>query len=215
MDEVLKEILNSPKLPDYVEELKQYLAVEDARRMAFYESMRDDEKAEFINGEVIMSSPAKNKHLVVVANLSSILTQFARKNRVGVVRGEKALIRLRRNDFEPDLCFFRKEIADTFEPDTILFPVPDFVVEVLSKSTEKRDRGIKFIDYALNGVREYWLADADEKSIEQYLLEGDVFTLHEKVDHGTVRCKILEGLEIPLIAIFDEEENETFLKEIR
>ncbi len=109
MDAVLRDILESPKLPDYVNELQQYLLQEEAKRNAFYENVRDDEKAEFINGEVILSSPSRDKHTVVVDNLSNILIRFGRKNKSGVVRGEKSLVKLRRNDFEPDICFFRKE----------------------------------------------------------------------------------------------------------
>ena len=214
MDNVLKDIIDSPKLPDYVDELQQYLLQEEAKRTAFYENVSDDEKAEFINGEVICSSPARDKHTVIVNNLSSIFIRFARKNKAGVVRGEKSLVRLRRNDFEPDVYFFRKEIADTFNDDTMFYPVPDFVVEVLSDSTEKRDRGVKFVDYALNGVKEYWLVNYKNQFIEQYFLEKEVFVLAEKVQHGTVRCLVLEGLEIPLKAIFNEEHNELFLREM-
>lgn len=214
MDNVLKDIIDSPKLPDYVDELQQYLVREEAKRTAFYENVSDDVKAEFINGEVICSSPARDKHTVIVYNLSSIFLRFARKNKAGVVRGEKSLVRLRRNDFEPDVCFFRKEIADTFNDDTMFYPVPDFVVEVLSDSTEKRDRGVKFVDYALNGVKEYWLVNYRNQFIEQYFLEKGVFVLAEKVQHGTVRCLVLDGLEIPLKAIFNEEHNELFLREM-
>lgn len=214
MDNLLKHIIDSPKLPDYVNELQQYLLEEEAKRNAFYENVSDDEKAEFINGEVIFSSPAKEKHNMVVGNLNYIFSRFARKFKLGIVRGEKALVKMRRNDFEPDICFFRKEIADTFKGDTMFYPVPDFVVEVLSDTTQKRDRGVKFVDYALNDVKEYWLVDTDKKSVEQYILEGEVFMLAEKRQHGTIRCKVLEGLEVPLDAIFDEEDNEAFLREM-
>lgn len=130
------------------------------------------------------------------------------------MRGEKSLVRLRRNDFEADICYFRKEIADTFHDDTMFYLVPDFILEVLSDSTEKRDRGIKFVDYALNGVKEYWLVNYKNQFIEQYFLENEVFVLGEKVQHGTICCIVLKGLEIPLKAIFDEEDNELFLKEM-
>lgn len=214
MDNVLKDILDSPKLPDYVEELQQYLLQEEAKRNAFYENVRDDEKAEFINGKVVYHSPAKEKHLAVIENLGNILSRFVRKNKAGLIRREKALVKLRRNDFEPDICYFRKEISDAFDSNTMFFPVPDFVVEVLSSSTEKIDRGVKFVDYALNGVNEYWLIDGDKKVVEQFFLESDSFVLNEKVQHGTVRCKVLEGLEIPLEAIFEEGANEAFLRQI-
>ena len=123
------------------------------RRTAFYQTVSGDEKAEFINGEVICSSPARDKHTVIVNNLSSIFIKFARKNKAGVVRGEKWFVGLHGNEFEPDVWFFRKEIADTFNDDTMFYSVPDFATEVLSDSTGKRDRGVKFVDYALNELK--------------------------------------------------------------
>ena len=39
------------------------------------------------------------------------------------------------------------------------YPAPDFIAEILSPSTDERDRGIKFEDYAAHGVGEYWLLD--------------------------------------------------------
>ncbi|NJO00879.1 MAG: Uma2 family endonuclease [Bacteroidia bacterium] len=48
------------------------------------------------------------------------------------------------------------------------FPPPDFIIEILSESTEDRDRGIKMIDYALRQVQEYWLIDPEAKALEQY-----------------------------------------------
>ena len=122
MDHVLKDIIDSLKLLGYVNELQQYLLQEEAKRNVFYENVRDDEKAEFINGEVIYSSPALEKHTAVVYNLGSILNRFTRKNKSGAVRGEKSLVRLRRNDFKPDICFLRKEIADVFNDDTMFYP---------------------------------------------------------------------------------------------
>lgn len=214
MDAVLTPIIQSPRLPDYVRELTDYLQAEEERRGVFYRDLRDDIKAEFINGEIVCHSPAKEKHNVIVQNLSFIFLRFVRKHKVGVVRTEKALVRLQRNDFEPDICFFRKEVASQFSDDTMFYPAPDFVVEVLSESTEHRDRGIKMDDYALNGVKEYWLVDTDKKVVEQYLLQGEKYSLKEKLSHGTVQCQVLAGLEVPVSAIFDASENEAYLNSI-
>lgn len=214
MDSLLKNILLSPKLPDYIQEMQEYLQQEKEKRNTFYEIVRDDEKAEFISGEIVYHSPSKEKHTLIIENLGCILQKFVRKNGLGAIRREKALVQLRRNDFEPDICFFRKEVADNFEPDTMFYPAPDFVVEVLSSSTESKDRGIKFIDYALNGVKEYWLIDPDQQFVEQYFLDGEKFVLAEKVKHGTICCNVIDDLEIPLTAIFNEEENDAFLSKI-
>jgi len=58
------------------------------------------------------------------------------------------------------------------------------------------------------------VVDADKKSVEQYLLQNSEFELAEKIQHGTVRCKVLDGLVIPLEAIFNEDKNEEFQREI-
>lgn len=214
MDTVLAPLLQSPKLPDYVRELTDYLKAEQERREAFYQKVRDDEKAEFINGEIICHSPAKEKHNFIRQNLELIFVRFVRKQKTGIIRTEKSLVKLTRNDFEPDLCFFGREKAATLESETMFYPAPDFVVEILSSSTEKRDRGIKKDDYALHGVQEYWIINPETREVEQYLLAGEQYELKEKIGHGTVRCSVMQGLEIPLTAIFEEEENENFLQRL-
>ena len=80
-------------LPHYIDELQQYLLQEEANRTAFYENVTNDEKAEFINGDVIRFSPARDKHTVIVYNISSTFIRFARKNKAEVVRGKKSLVR--------------------------------------------------------------------------------------------------------------------------
>lgn len=62
-----------------------------------------------------------------------------------------------------------------FDKELTIFPVPDFVVEILSVSTEERDKGIKLEDYEYNGVLEYWIVDADVNEIHQNILVGSKY----------------------------------------
>jgi Uma2 family endonuclease len=83
------------------------------------------------------------------------------------------------------------------------FPAHDFVVEVLSPSTEVRDRGVKFDDYALHGVKEYWIIDAEKEELEQYILENDKFVLFEKLHADkNVQSKVITGFTIALNELF-------------
>jgi Uma2 family endonuclease len=50
---------------------------------------------------------------------------------------------------------------------------PDLVVEVVSPSTEARDRGIKLERYRHFGVREYWIVDADRRTVEVWRGSAD------------------------------------------
>ena len=55
------------------------------------------------------------------------------------------------------------------------------MVEILSKSTEKKDRGVKFNDYESHNVEEYWIIDTNKKVIEQYLLQKGRYELIVKI----------------------------------
>lgn len=203
----VQKLLRSPKLPFYVQQFQSLLDDEGERRARFYEEMTEREKTEFINGEVVVHSPVLLRHLAASSNLLNLLKIFVSKHQLGFVGYEKMLITLSRNDYEPDICFFAKARAQHFTPDQMKFPAPDFVVEVLSASTEKYDRGIKFEDYALHGVREYWIVDPDKETLEQYLLsqETETFELAVKVNAGMVTSQVLSGFSIPVRAIFDEQ----------
>ena len=104
----------------------------------------------------------------VTDNLVNLLRHFVVVNDLGEVFTEKALVCLTRNDYEPDVSFFGAEKAQEIDRDTMQFPAPDLVVEVLSESTAYRDRGVKWDDYALHQIQEYWIIDCDEQAIEQY-----------------------------------------------
>lgn len=202
------ELLKRPDLPLLMAEVKRQLDDEAIRRHAFREWLDEDKKAEFINGEVVMHSPVKRIHLKISGNLTLLLDIHVRRHKLGVIMAEKALVTLTRNDYEPDISFYVRERAAAFTDDQMLFPAPDLVVEILSKSTAKYDRGIKLTDYAAHGVREYWIIDPAHEVVEQYLRVGDdeVFMPPSKLHIGhTLASKIIQGFEIPVEAIFQDD----------
>jgi Uma2 family endonuclease len=205
LDNILDPILHSPRLKEYLNELSSYIRNEEEKREGFYATITEQEKAEFINGEVIFHSPVIRKHNQITGKLFTLLNVFVSAKDLGFVGFEKILIKLSRNDFEPDVCFFRKEVADTFSDKTMFFPAPDFIAEIFSKSTQAIDRGVKFEDYAFHGVKEYWIIDADNETVEQYLLNDEKrYELFVKLNEGTVYCKTVSVFNIPVRALFDE-----------
>lgn len=208
------ELLKSPRLPLYVEELKRALAAENVRRLRFYRETPEGRKAEFINGEVIVNPPARIEHSTAQGLLFSLLSAYVRAHGLGHVGGEKILISLTRNDYEPDICFFATAKARRFRRGQTRFPAPDFIAEILSPSTVGIDRGVKFEDYASHGVAEYWLIDPVKKTLEQYLLEGGEYRLAVKGATGTVRSRAVKGFAIPVQAIFDSRVNLDTLRKL-
>ena len=55
-----------------------------------------------------------------------------------------------------------------------IFGAPDFVVEVLSSSTRKKDMTIKLQKYTDAGVREYWIVDPQKEMVIVYDIEHDL-----------------------------------------
>ena len=115
----------------------------------------------------------------------------------------------------PDICFWTTQRSQAFDGEMMQFPAPDLVIEVLSKSTEKIDRGIKFDDYSAHNVQEYWLVDPRKQGIEQYVLDPDVmaFALANTLKiQDKIESKTLPGFQIPVRAVFDEAaSNETLI----
>lgn len=56
-----------------------------------------------------------------------------------------------------------------------IYGAPDFIVEVLSPSTQKKDMITKLVKYADAGVREYWLVDFSRQKVLVYSFEKDEF----------------------------------------
>lgn len=204
---------NEPSLPLLLDRMHHRLDDERLKRMEFRSWLTEDAKAEFINGSIVMHSPAAEDHNEAVLNLGGIANFYAIHAKAGKVRVEKALIGMTRNDYEPDVAFWRKEVADRFEPGMNVYPIPDLIVEVLSPGKENilRDTETKFNDYAAHGVKEYWIVDPKKKTVEQYLLSTEApntYELHKKaILTDNIESKVMEGFAIPVRAIFEAEAN--------
>lgn len=85
---------------------------------------------------------------------------------------------------------------------------PDFIVEVLSESTAKRDYNEKFNLYEENEVKEYWIANPDLRTIEIYCLEKGVYILYglfdEKEGADVISGKLFPKMKVSLKDVFKD-----------
>ncbi len=207
-------ILEMPNAFLLVDKVQSRLKDEQKRRRHFYKTVEENKKMEFINGEIIFHSPVKLQHNRATKLLCKLLDTLVAKYKLGFVGIEKIMISLTRNDYEPDLCFFGNEKAKNFTNKQVQFPAPDFVVEVLSDSTAKADRTMKFQDYAAHGIEEYWIIDAENELIEQYFLQNENYELLLKAKDATIESIVLPKFKIPIRAVFNETENLKALTEL-
>jgi Uma2 family endonuclease len=211
---LITEILKEPDAYFLLQEAHVALDHEKARRIAFYNDISEQEKVEFINGEIIVHSPVMKRHNSSTVLLSRLMSIYSDTHQLGLVGIEKIMITLTRNDYEPDICFFRKEKSDNFIEKQTLFPAPDFIIEILSEGTKKRDRGVKFQDYAAHDVEEYWIIDPDHQTVEQYHLEDGEYELLLKSSEGNIKSFVMTDFQIPIQSIFDEGINLETLKKL-
>ena len=176
---------------------------------------------EIIEGEKIMSPAANLTHGGIVGRLYMFIGTYLDAQDKGYVLGENTDIHFPDGTlFKPDLSVVLKANEKILDWGGDVHGVPDMVVEVLSKSTKKKDVSIKKDLYEFNGVREYWIVDPWAKSVAVYLLRDgkyfleDEYILFDEQDLNymteeekaeikhEVPIATLDGVTIPLKYIF-------------
>ncbi|MBR4904335.1 MAG: Uma2 family endonuclease [Selenomonadaceae bacterium] len=140
--------------------------------------IRDD--YEIIEGEKFMAPSPGMWHVNITANLIGTIGVYARINKLGVAFADNFDVHFPDGSlFRPDFIFVSATNEKLFmeNRNTTLHGVPDMVAEIFSKSTMKRDVGIKKDVYERNGVREYWIIDPWRETIDVYLLRDGKYEL--------------------------------------
>jgi Uma2 family endonuclease len=160
---------------------------------------------ELIEGEVFIMPAPLHYHAQVSANLMWLLQSHVRPEKLGGVFAEPTDVHFSEDTvLQPDLLFIHREnTACRVWEDGYLHGPPDLCIEILSPSTAKRDRGVKFELYERYGVREYWLVEPDLKFVEVYQRAGDHLKRLGVFDEaGEFECAVLPGLRVKAGEIF-------------
>ncbi len=148
----------------FVEPAKPAPTEKERLRMTYEEFMAwadEDVHAEWVDGEVIVHLPPKDRHQNIVGFLYTILRLFVDFFKLGQVRTAPFEMKLAPDGpaREPDILFVAKEHLERLTEDRVVGPA-DLVVEVVSADSVRRDQVEKFAEYERYGVREYWLVDS-------------------------------------------------------
>jgi Uma2 family endonuclease len=179
------------------------------RRMSYEEFLDwcdEDTLAEWVDGEVQMTSPCSDPHQALVGFLQSILQFWVEERELGLIRTAPFQMRLITppRGREPDLFFLARAHRDRLRR-TYLEGPADLVIEVVSPESVGRDRGDKFVEYEQAGIPEYWLIDPDRRQAEFYQSGPDGrYRLALGGETGTYVSPGLAGLALPVEWLWED-----------
>ncbi len=182
---------------------------------ADYLTWQFDDMVELIRGKLFRMSPAPSRlHQKVSSNLQGLIWLFLRGKQCEVFHApfDVRLPLPIRNQVNKDIdTVVQPDICVVCDPSKLDYQgcngAPDWIVEILSPGTSKKDLTEKYDIYQHAGVCEYWVAHPHEGTLLVYLLDEQgqyqllrqtPFTKGEKVPVG-----IFPGFEIDLGEVFE------------
>lgn len=152
-----------------------------------YENLPEDIRVELIDGYFYeMEAPTK-KHQVILQEILIQLTSQIRKNKGGckvyMAPSDVQLDESNKTIVQPDLFILCNK--DMIKNSRRTVGAPEFVIEVLSESTRKKDMTLKLNKYEACGVKEYWIIDPNKEYIIKYFFENmsltNIYTFNDIV----------------------------------
>ena len=165
-----------------------------------YLATPDDERYELLDGDLIMVPAPNLKHQRVLLELARRLAQFIKDRGLGELFIAPCDVYLSEtNVVQPDLLFVSRAREHLLSDGQKVRGAPDLVIEILSPSTETKDRSLKRDLYGRHGVTEYWLVDPVAETISIHRQRGGVLAATHTFGRGqTLRSALFAGLELRL-----------------
>ena len=167
-----------------------------------YLSLPEGAPYQLINGKLVFMAAPSYQHQDVLANLHLEIGSFVRQNKLGKLVFAPTDVKLDdQNIIQPDLLFINIKRSNIIQ--RMIMGTPDFVVEILSPSTEKYDRKNKMKLFGKHGVVEAWLVNINKQEIEVYHNENKKMQLIQKVSkNDSIKSIAIEGFELEVARIF-------------
>ena len=165
----------------------------------------DGNRYEMIEGEIIVSRAPGLTHQGISGNLLVSLRFYLNQNPIGKVWATPGVIFDDFNGVIPDLVFVRNERLAEVIADERIKGAPDLAIEIVSPGAEnrRRDRIVKKRLYGKFGVKEYWIADPESRTVEIYVLEADDMRLRATMTgQDEITSSVLPGYRFKTESVF-------------
>lgn len=167
---------------------RRRFTVHDYHRMGEAGILHEDDRVELIEGEIVEMAAIGTRHFSCVNRLNRLLVMSVGDEAVVSVQNP---VRLNEHtEPQPDLAVIRpRDYRESLpEPDDVLL-----LIEV-SDTTLAYDRGVKLSLYARAGIREVWIVDLPNVTIERYT--GPSANGYQRADQAR-REQTLESIALP------------------
>jgi len=159
-------------------------------------------RLELVDGEVAVSPSPVPRHSFSVGALYTLLKNYIDDHDLGEVLMDVDTVFGEHDVRRPDLFFFTKARRHFIGEKAIEGP-PDLAVEVISPGNERTDRRDKFKLYAAGKVKQYWIVDPMQKTIESYSLRGGKYVGRVRGSRSdVVKLPPFLKLQIPLAKLW-------------
>src|SRR5579885_1302013 len=123
----------------------------------------DGNKYELIHVVLFVTPSPTDQHETIAARLTRLLDPYVAKHGLGYVYRPRAVFNIDGSEVEPDLMVRQPNTTPGAEWKNA--PLPALIVEIASPGTRRRDRSYKRDFYVEYRIPEYWIVDAESRTI--------------------------------------------------
>jgi len=165
----------------------------------------DGRRYELYDGEVIVVPSPFPRHQRVAMHVGEVLEEYERTHGGTTFDIPIDIVFTEHDVVQSDVVYFRQERRQLIRDWEATRAAPDLAIEVLSRSTEARDRGRKMQLLARFGVPEYWIVDPLNNTLEIYILSDAAYNLVASHREGdSVISPTLPSLSFSAARVFAE-----------
>jgi len=160
----------------------------------------DGRRHEIIDGRHIVNPAPRPRHQIILGNVYEALLGLRKAGRAQLLLSPVDVHLSETDIVQPDLVAVARRSAHLIGELKIEGP-PELVVEILSASTRRIDRGAKRAVYESSGVLEYWIVDPEAKTLCQHTLVEGRYT-EQLWTSGEVNSTAFPEFTVELTSIF-------------
>ena len=145
-----------------------------------------EQYAEWVDGVVLPSPPPTAQHQDLVAFFMCALRDHCEESAGGRVffSGYQTRLADIGRGREPDVMYVSPERRHLIT-EMYLDGAPDLAIEIVQAETRLIDRGAKYAEYEMSGVKEYWIIDPEIRRADFFVLVGDRYD-RRRPDTGSI-----------------------------